>query len=70
MRNRGRRAHVWLLLASPTIEQVDTFEHTQTTYVFRKGHKHDVAAVLGKIARVCPRFSLSASPCLRLANAS
>lgn len=61
-RNGGRLAHVWLLLASPTIKQIDSFKHTQTTYVFRKDHKHDVAAVLGQIARVCPPFSESLSP--------
>lgn len=67
MRGHGRHAHVWLLLASPTVEQITSFQHKQTTYVFRKDHKHDMAALLGQVAHVCPPFSpFSASLCLRL----
>lgn len=67
MRDHGRHAHVWLLLASPTGEQITSFQHKQTTYVFKKDHKNNVGALLGQVARVCPPFSpLSASLCLRL----
>ncbi|GAA5959436.1 hypothetical protein JCM8115_003710 [Rhodotorula mucilaginosa] len=41
MRDHGRHAHVWLLLASPTGEQITSFQHKQTTYVFKKDHKNN-----------------------------
>lgn len=67
---RGRHAHVWLLLASPTVKQIAFFKHTPTTYVFCKDHKYDVAALLGQVARVCSDSLMPVSPCLRLVNAS
>lgn len=40
-RERGRHAHIWLVLASPTVKDICTTTHKQCTYVFRKDHPHE-----------------------------